>query len=219
METAKVQKWNQWMKMLYYAMIMISVLSIIDTMLEWSYYYVDGSLYDYEYSDFSRMTNNVTTIIGYLCTTFWIFGVIGMFCLSQLIDEQDRNDWSMFKIGALVYTALVVLGTILSLLNLSGMLVAIILMLIRMGCFVMMMVGAIKLSNSKTFPNGKWMSMIMLSIIFILVGYICYLIMYIMIYTENYDNLNVLANFGNVFSLVSDIFWIIGWVKLTKRIN
>lgn len=207
------------MKMLYYAMIMISVLSIIDTMLEWSYYYVDGSLYDYEYSDFSRMTSNVTTIIGYLCTTFWIFGVIGMFCLSQLIDEQDRNDWSMFKIGALVYTALVVLGTILSLLNLSGMLVAIILMLIRMGCFVMMMVGAIKLSNSKTFPNGKWMSMIMLSIIFILVGYICYLIMYIMIYTENYDNLNVLANFGNVFSLVSDIFWIIGWVKLTKRIN
>lgn len=219
METAKVQKWNQWMKMLYYAMIMISVLSIIDTMLEWSYYYVDGSLYDYEYSDFSRMTSNVTTIIGYLCTTFWIFGVIGMFCLSQLIDEQDRNDWSMFKIGALVYTALVVLGTILSLLNLSGMLVAIILMLIRMGCFVMMMVGAIKLSNSKTFPNGKWMSMIMLSIIFILVGYICYLIMYIMIYTENYNNLNVLANFGNVFSLVSDIFWIIGWVKLTKRIN
>ena len=218
METTKVQKWNQLMKMIYFGMIMIAILSIVNTVLEWSHYFVNYRFYDYDYSKYYDVKGLITKIISYLCTSFWVFSVIWLFCLTQLINEKDRNGWSLFKIGALVYTSLAVLGIILSLADINGIGLATILLFVRMGCFVVMMIGAIKLSSSNTFPNSKGMSMIMIATIFIILSYFCYFMIYIMIYNENYNNLDVFSNVGNVFSLVSDIFWLIGWVKLSKKV-
>ena len=219
MEKSNVQTWNQFMKMTFFGMMMIAVLSIVSQLVDWSYYLVVNSrlYYYYDLYGSSYYFGTASRIVNYIDTTFWIYGVIWLFVMSKFVDAGDQEGYSLFKIGFLIYTSLLVIGYLLALAGGLGMAITLVWFILQTGCFIVMMIGAIKLKNSTTFPNAKGMSPIMLSLIFGIVSYFLYIIMYTMAISDLYYNFNLFSNLGSVFSLVSDIFWLIGWVKLSKH--
>ena len=221
METINVNRWNKFTKMTYIAMMLVSVLSIVNVVLNWSSSWVRSSYYYDWFWDYYYMTSTVTLIISYLGDTLWILGVVMLFCLAKQLEGTDRKKMSVFKIGVLVYVSLVWMMYLVRWTFGYSRDFIMVMMLLKMGCFVVMMIGAINLSKSKTFPNSKGMSMIMISTIFTLLSYVCYFIINTMAYNDLYyeSNFTVLRYVSGVFSIVSDIFWLIGWVKLSKRIN
>lgn len=229
METTQVQKWNKIMKTTFIAMMMIAVLSITSVVLDAIYPIINRvwKFYHHYYADF----NLARQILGYLTTAFWIFGMICLFCLPQLANKNDKNGLATFRLGVVLYISFVILGYILSwfgLMYFENIIIIIVMLLLKMGCFILMMIGAIKLSKSKTFPNSKGMSMIMISAIFTILAYVYTIgldIYYYKYYYMSYDyygNSNIIDTlqwFGYIFSMASDIFWLIGWAKLAKPIK
>ena len=220
MEKSNIQTWNQFMKMTFFGMMMIAVLSIVSQLVDWSYYLVVNSRFCYYYDlyGYSYYSGTASRIVNYIDTTFWIYGAIWLFVMSKLVDAGDQEGYSLFKIGFLIYTSLLVLGYIWALVDGLGVTLALVWYILLMGCLIVMMIGTVKLKNSTTFPNAKGMSPIMLSLIFGIVSHFLYMIMYTILSVDYYHNINIFSYLGTVFSLVSDIFWLIGWVKLSKKL-
>lgn len=204
MTTSSFQKWNQYMKLVFIGMMAISLLGVSIIITNWTANLIGSAFGAYELYQIARVYSNIT---HFLISQVWLFCLVWLFLTWLIVDEADKQSLLLYIIGAAVYATIQFIECFTSD---GGYQLVFFIASIKVSCFVLMILGAIKMAKSKTLPNNSGMIMIIISSALFILGELFNLPTHRMSYHIAYSTYHFIAS---LHYLAAYVFLFIGWKK------